>query len=281
MPDSCSSCGELTEPPLTITSRPASAVRVPAPVAYSTPVARRPSKRMRVASAPVSTRTFGRAIAGRRKARAADMRRPSLGGDLIDADAVLGGAVEVGVEGQPGLAAGLQIAAGERVDGRRAIGHVERPAGAAPAIGARLVVLDRLEDRQQIVIAPARVAGVAPLVEVGGVAAHPDHGVDGGGAAEQLAARPVVGIAGEPRVGFGLVVPVDGRVEEGLAIAERHLDEEAAVGAARLQHQHRVAAVRRQALGDDAAGRAGADDDEVEALHQIGRARLPATGAPS
>ena len=81
------------------------------------------------------------------------------------------------------------------------------------------------------------------------------------------AARPVVGIAGQARVGLGLVVPVDRRIEEGLAVAERHLHEEAAIGAARLQHQHGEAAVRRQALGDDRAGGAGADDNEIISLH--------------
>ena len=76
MPDSCSNCGELTEPPLTITSRPARAEQAAPLRTYSMPMARLPSKRMRVASALVSTRTFRRFIAGRRNARAADMRRP-------------------------------------------------------------------------------------------------------------------------------------------------------------------------------------------------------------
>ena len=73
-----------------MTSRPARAVLVWPFCSYSTPTARLPSNRMRVASAFVSTRTLARFIAGRRKARAADMRRPPLVVDLVDADAFLG-----------------------------------------------------------------------------------------------------------------------------------------------------------------------------------------------
>ena len=120
MPESCRSCGELTEPPQMITSRPARrALRVPAVAAG---IRRRPRACPRTGSlspAPSSRRgRFGRFIAGRRKARAADMRRPSLGGDLVDADAFLGGAVEIRIERQAGLLAGLQIARAS-ADGRR------------------------------------------------------------------------------------------------------------------------------------------------------------------
>ena len=68
-----------------------------------------------------------------------------LGRDLVDADAFLGGAVEIRIEGQPGLLPGLEIARGHRMDGARAVGDMERSADAAPIVGAGLVVLDRLE----------------------------------------------------------------------------------------------------------------------------------------
>ena len=73
----------------------------------------------------------------------------ALGGDLVDADAFLGRAVEVLVERQPGLLAGRQEALGQRMDVRAIVGDMDRAAPGAPVGRAGLVVLDRLEDGQQ------------------------------------------------------------------------------------------------------------------------------------
>jgi hypothetical protein len=127
----------------------------------------------------------------------------------------------------------------------------------------------RAKGRTHLVGAPAGIAGIAPIVEVAPVAAHPDHGVDRGGAAQHPAARPVIDISGQPRIGFGAVHPVDLRIEEGLAVAQRHLHEKAPVVTTSLKHQDLVAAGRRQALGHDATGRTGADDDEVRIVHGV------------
>ena len=124
-PESCRSCGELIEPPQTMTSRPARTVWVRPRCSYSTPTARLPSNRSFVASAFISTRTFFRFIAGRRKARAADMRRPPFELNLVNAGAFLALAVEVRVERQAGLLGGLQIALCQRVDGRAAVLDVD------------------------------------------------------------------------------------------------------------------------------------------------------------
>ncbi len=66
MPDSIRICGELMAPPATITSRRARAIVFCPAFRYSTPTARRPSKRMRVVSARVRSSTLPRRIAGRR-----------------------------------------------------------------------------------------------------------------------------------------------------------------------------------------------------------------------
>ena len=63
-PDSISSCGVLTTPADTSTSRPAFATRILPPTQYSTPTARTPSKTIRVASALTMTLRFGRRRAG-------------------------------------------------------------------------------------------------------------------------------------------------------------------------------------------------------------------------
>jgi ABC-type amino acid transport substrate-binding protein len=58
----------------------------------------------------------------------------ALGGDLVDADAFLSGTVEIRIEGQAGLLPGLDVAVGERMDGRAHIGDVDRAVGAAPLV---------------------------------------------------------------------------------------------------------------------------------------------------
>ena len=99
------------------------------------------------------------------------------------------------------------------------------------------------------------------------LAADVDHGVDRARPAEHLAARPVARAPAEPRHRVGHEHPVDSRVVEGLAVADRHPDPEAAVAAAGLEQQHPEPPVRGQPVGQHAAGRPGADDDVVEALH--------------
>ena len=150
----------------------------------------------------------------------------------------------------------------------RAVGDAQRPAGAAPGVATGLVVLDRLECRQHVGKCPAPVSGGRPAVIVLALSAHPHHRVDGARAAEQLAARPVIGVAGEAGIRFGAVVPVHARIEEGLAVAERHLHEEAPVAAARLEDQHRITAAGRKALRHDRTGGPRPDDDEIESLHE-------------
>ena len=76
MPDSWNSAGELIAPAERITSPFALTVSVLPARTYSTPVALPSSSRMRVTTAPVTTATFPRRIAGARNAVAADLRTP-------------------------------------------------------------------------------------------------------------------------------------------------------------------------------------------------------------
>ena len=116
----------------------------------------------------------------------------------------------------------------------RAVGDMQRPTRAAPFVRTGLVVLDRLEHGEQISKAPSGVPGLCPRVEISRMAANPYHRVDRTRAAEELAARPVIGITGKTGVGLCPVIPVYGRVEEGLSVTERHLNVEAPVAAAGL-----------------------------------------------
>jgi len=53
---------------------------------------------------------------------------------------------------------------------------------------AEKMILQPAERGQHVAITPARQPELAPVVVIGGLAAHRDHGVDGGTAADHLAA---------------------------------------------------------------------------------------------
>jgi hypothetical protein len=168
--------------------------------------------------------------------------------------------------GEAGLGAGGDVILDQPVQAFAVAADEQRPASAAIRVGAGLVVLDRAVGGQDVVPAPAG-GGAAPVVVVGAVAADPDHGIDAGGSAQDAAAGDVVALAVQAGVGFGLIHPVDGGVVEELAVAERHLDEEAPVGAAGLDQGDAVFAVFGQAVGERTACAAGADDDVVGFVH--------------
>ena len=146
-----------------------------------------------------------------------------------------------------------------------------RPARAVPVAGAVVVILGLDEIGQHVGPAPTAIARRRPVVKIVRLAADMDHRVDRSGSADDLAARPVAGATVEPGDRVGIVHPVDARIEEGPAIADRQLDPDRPVGSPRLDQQHARLAVRRQPVGQHAAGRPGADDDIVVSIvHQAG-----------
>ena len=180
---------------------------------------------------------------------------------LVAADAVLLAGVEVLDLAEPGRRGGVDEGVRERVHGVR-VRDGQRPAGAVELRRAALVVLGALEVGQHVVPAPARVAEVAPLVVVAAVAADVDHRVQRGGAAEHAAAREVDAAAVERGLGLGCEVPVEGRLVE---LGEGDRDVQAVLGVRRAGLDEADGAVRvlGQAVGQHAAGRAGADDHVV------------------
>ncbi len=102
-PDSCRSCGELIEPPETITSRPARAVCFVPFCSYSTPTALRPSNKI-LRRQRIRLDANVLALHGRPQEGACGRHAPSVSRrDLVDADALLRGAVEIRIERQPCL----------------------------------------------------------------------------------------------------------------------------------------------------------------------------------
>ena len=186
-----------------------------------------------------------------------------LRGGLVVARALLALAVEVVVAGNAvGLAGGDEGVAHLEAVGN--VGDGERAADAVPRVGAPALVLGLLEEGQQLGPGPS---GDLPAVEVLGLAADVDEPVDGRRTAQHLAARGVDAPAVERRLRLRLVRPVHVQVVEQLAVAERNVDPRVGVARAGLEQQHLAPPPLGEAIGEHAAGRAGADDDGVVGVH--------------
>jgi hypothetical protein len=136
-------------------------------------------------------------------------------------------------------------------------------AGAVVVAVAEEMVLERPEQRQHVVPAPAGEAELAPVVVVGGLAAHRDHGIDGRGAAQHLAAWIGEIAPGKARLGLGAVHPVRARIADGEEVADRDAEPDPVVVAARFEQEDAGARIGAQPVGEHAPGRAAADDDIV------------------
>ncbi|MCY1376759.1 hypothetical protein D9M69_642750 [compost metagenome] len=99
---------------------------------------------------------------------------------------------------------------------------------AAVAAGLRIrsvvqpvMILMRLEIGQAILPGPGVIADRRrPAVEIARLAAHIDHAVDRGAAAERLAARIAQRPAVQSGVRFGLVQPVGARIADAIEVAD-------------------------------------------------------------
>ena len=178
-----------------------------------------------------------------------------MDGHLIGAGTFLLGPIEIAVIGQPRLPAGCDVILDQPMQPAAAFADEQRPALAAPVIAARLGILHRAVGAQTLVPAPAR-RHLPPFFVIRPVAANIDHGVDAGRAAQYLAAWPEIALPGKARVRLGKVAPVDGRVMEQLAIAQRQMDIKPPVRPPRLQHRHLMLARCRQPIGQHRPGRA-------------------------
>ncbi len=172
-------------------------------------------------------------------------------------------AVEVRILGYAGLCRRRNECRGEGI-GKVQIGNWLRAADAVEIVGAALLVLRFLEIRQDVVIAPAQVAALAPAVVILVLAANVKQAVDRTRSAQHLAARLKHRSPFQPRFGLGLVHPVDGLFLEQLAISERHMDPGIGVFRAGLKQQYRILSVRAQTIGEHASGRTRTNDNVVE-----------------
>ncbi len=193
-------------------------------------------------------------------------RRPAAAALLVDveiADTLIVAGVEIRDPPDPHLFGGVADRVQDRPGQPR---RLDPPAAAGAVVGAfaEKMILEPPERGQHVVITPAREPELAPVVVVGGLSPHRDHGVDGGGTADHLAAGIGQRAAVEAGFRLGPEHPVRAGIADGEEVADRDVKPDPVVVAAGLQDQHAVFGVGRQPVGDDAAGGARANDDIVE-----------------
>jgi hypothetical protein len=80
---------------------------------------------------------------------------------------------------------------------------------------------------------------------------------------------------GKKLVRFGLVAPVGARIGDRIQVADRNVDPEPVILAARLEQKDGDFRIGGQPVGEQAACAAGADDDVVERSERVCHRNLP------
>ena len=190
-------------------------------------------------------------------------------GDLHVVAAVVLLAVEVGVERDALRLARLQEHLVERTRAPQ-VGHVQRTVDAVErGVAVDGVGLGPLEVGEHVVVPPARVAQSGPAVVVRAVPPRVDHGVDGAGAPQRLAAGLEAPSSVEPGLGHGLVAPAVAAERHAHREAQRGADQQVPPLAARLEQAHRHRRVLAQPAGHHAAGRSSSDHHVVERVPDL------------
>ena len=125
------------------------------------------------------------------------------------------------------------------------------------------MVFALFEQRQYVFPSPARVARRRPAIVVLGLATHVDHAVDGRAAAQHFAPWVTQGAPLQAGLRLGLEAPVGAWVADAEQVADGDMDPGVVVAATGFQQQDTVSRVGGQTIGQQASGRAGADDDVI------------------
>src|SRR5262252_4116324 len=186
-------------------------------------------------------------------------------GQLEITGAFLGGPVEIVVARKARLLRGRNESLAQRMRFAH-VGNRERPADPMQRILAARLVLAAAKIREHILEAPAGIAELAPMIEVRRLAADVEQAIDRARPAQHFPPRlddlPVV----ELDLRLRGIEPIDLTVGEQLAVAERDVDPEMAVMAARLQQENAMATRGGQTIGENAASASSADHDVVEGI---------------
>ena len=119
------------------------------------------------------------------------------------------------------------------------------------------------EVRKHLVPAPSRIAQRGPAIVILRLAADVDETVDRARSAERASARIVDRTVLHPGLRLGLKPPVVHRVKHGLAVADRDVQPQVAIGRTRFEEHDRMPSVCRQPVGEHAPGRSRTDDHVV------------------
>ena len=96
-------------------------------------------------------------------------------------------------------------------------------------IGTVLIAFGTSEHRQYVLPPPAAVPKPGPVVVVGLLAAHVNHGVDGRTSTQNFTSRVTDAAAIQACLGFGLKAPIGPWVANGIEVADRNVDPEVVV----------------------------------------------------
>ena len=129
---------------------------------------------------------------------------------------------------------------------------------------ATAVVFGPDEIGQHALPVPAGIAELRPVIVILALAANENQPVDRTRSAKSPAARPVDLAIVHVDLGVGVETPIVGLVKHGLAISDRDMDPEVVVPGTGLEQQDLMAAIRAEAIGQDAARRSRAHDDVIE-----------------
>ena len=142
--------------------------------------------------------------------------------------------------------------------------HPPFTAGAMNVAGTGVMVLAAFEHREDIAPRPAGIAQCRPCIVVARLSAHVHHCIDRRTATQHFAARIEYRSAVQAGAGLCAVAPVGARIADAIQVAHGDVNPDPVVLAARLQQQHPDLGIGREAVGEQAAGGAGADDDVIE-----------------
>ena len=188
--------------------------------------------------------------------------------------------VEVGVERDPLVLAGLQEHVVERA-GAAQVGHVQRPVDAVQIrVAVDGVALGLLEVREHVVETPSGVAQLGPGVVVRPVAPGVDHGVDGAGTTQRLSPGLEPPPTVEPDLGNGLVVPAVPALPVAQGETQGGPDEHVAALTARLQQTNPDRRILAQPSSHHTPGRPATHHHIVELVHKPHRTPTPRPHEP-
>jgi hypothetical protein len=144
-----------------------------------------------------------------------------------------------------------------------AVGDLQGPLTAPDLVVAAGVAFHAPEDRQHVLVAPAAVAELCPMIVVLPLPAHPHHPVDGTRPSEHAPAWN--GDCSPSRIvlGFGEIEPIHAGPIDEAREADRYLRQRMCL-ASSLQQQNVKTAVRCEAIGERRARRSGSNDDEID-----------------